>query len=107
MSSTGVPLLTLPREKHAGRLVAVALGGSGHIAFSHFRRHSASMLSALQGAASSTIARNMEDYRDIAVKLLKRPHALLRVQESLKKNWESSPLFDVGRWVGDVEVRDA
>jgi hypothetical protein len=62
------------------------------------------MLSALHGAASASIARNMQDYRDMAVKLLKRPHALRRIQESLKENWDSSPLFDVGRWVGDVEV---
>lgn len=68
------------------------------------RRHSASMLSALQGPASASIARNMQDYRDMAVQLLLRPHALRRVRESLKENWLSSPLFDVGRWVGDVEV---
>ena len=82
----GVPLLTLPREKHAGR-------------------HSASMLSALGGAAGGSIARSMDDYRDMAVKLLNRPQALQRMHASLRENWHTSPLFDVGRWVGDVEVR--
>ena len=81
----GVPLLTLPREKHAGR-------------------HSASMLSALGGAAAASVARSMDDYRDMAVKLLNRPHALQRMQASLRENWSTSPLFDVGRWVVDVEV---
>ncbi len=81
-----MPLLTLPREKHAGR-------------------HSASMLSALGGAAGGSIARSMDDYRDMAVKLLNRPQALQRMHASLRENWHTSPLFDVGRWVGDVEVR--
>ena len=73
---------------------------------SHTRcRHSASMLSALRGAAATTIARTMQDYRDMAVKLLQRPQALQRVQDSLKENWGTSPLFDIGRWVKDVEVR--
>ena len=63
------------------------------------------MLSALRGAAATTIARNMQDYRDMALKLLQRPHALQRVQDSLKENWGTSPLFDIGRWVKDVEVR--
>ncbi len=63
------------------------------------------MLSALHGAAAATIARSMDDYWDMAVKLLRRPRALQRLHDSLRDNWHSSPLFDVGRWVGDVEVR--
>ena len=63
------------------------------------------MLSALHGPASATIARNMQDYWDMAVKLLRQPQALQRLHLSLEENWRSSPLFDVGRWVGDVEVR--
>jgi hypothetical protein len=63
------------------------------------------MLSALRGAAAATVARNMEDYWHMAVKLLRRPRAMQRVHDSLKDNWVSSPLFDVGRWVGDIEVR--
>jgi predicted O-linked N-acetylglucosamine transferase (SPINDLY family) len=62
------------------------------------------MLSALHGAASATIARNMQDYRDMAVRLLQRPRALRRVQESLRENWLSSPLFDIRRWTLDAEV---
>ncbi len=62
------------------------------------------MLSALQGPAAATIARNMDDYWHMAVKLLRRPRALQRVHDSLRENWVSSPLFDVGRWVGDIEV---
>jgi hypothetical protein len=63
------------------------------------------MLSALGGAAAATIARSLEDYRDMAVQLLHRPLKLKRLRDSLIENWTASPLFDVGRWVLDIEVR--
>jgi protein O-GlcNAc transferase len=61
----------------------------------------ASML--LTHGAPHTIARTVQDYEEIAVRLALRPDLLLPLRAYLTQRPLASPLFDVARWVSGLE----
>jgi predicted O-linked N-acetylglucosamine transferase (SPINDLY family) len=52
----------------------------------------------------NTIARNEDDYAEIAIAFGLRPRALRRAKACVRKGKLDAPLFDTALWVRDQEV---
>lgn len=77
-----------------GALPVVTLAGE-HMA----ARVASSLLNIYGGSAAVTIARNLEDYIDIAVSLGTRPLLLADLKKRLRDARATSQLFDGPRWM--------
>jgi len=81
----GVPILTLPGDNFASR---VASG----------------LVTSTESLPRLTIARNLEDYGDVAVRLCKNTKRRTAMAESLRSERERAPIFDTRKLTGNVEV---
>jgi protein O-GlcNAc transferase len=79
---SGTPLLTVPGEKMGSRVAAA-------------------LTAALE--CPNTIARNEDDYAEIAVAFARNPRALRRAKACVRKGKKAAPLFDTALWVSDQE----
>lgn len=79
---SGTPLLTVPGEKMGSRVAA-------------------SLTAAIK--CPNTIARNEDDYAEIAVAFGKKAAALKRAKNCVREGKRNAPLFDTAQWVRDQE----
>ena len=79
---SGTPLLTVPGDKMGSRVAA-------------------SLTAAIN--CPDTIARNEDDYAEIAIALGRRPRLLRRAKACIRKGKVEAPLFDTALWVRDQE----
>ena len=79
----GLPLVTCRGECFAGRVAASLLEAAG---------------------LKELVAKNLEDYEALALRLARDPSLLSEVRERLKQNHHSHPLFDTDRYRRHIEA---
>mmetsp|Transcript_29497 Transcript_29497/g.67685 ORF Transcript_29497/g.67685 Transcript_29497/m.67685 type:complete len:107 (+) Transcript_29497:1-321(+) len=79
---SGVPILTLPGDNFAQRVASGMVKAAG---------------------LPWMVARNLDDYRALALALMKRPKKLAAITATLREGREAAPLFDTALLTNDYQ----